>query len=178
MFDNSSQMQQIHELYHQGRYDEVLVLCEQILKTPDLHPSFKAQVLRRKGDCLHRLKKFPQALALYDQAMSLVKDPDTAIGMILESKASTLSDLERYEEAIECVHQAISRSDEKIDLYHLQDLADEIMDALQDAREGKALLDQRQAISGEISARFKQLKDEATQEDLDALLSQFPKLQS
>lgn len=178
MFDHTTELSQIHELYHQGRYDEVLALCQKILNSPDLHPSLKAQVLRRKGDCLHRLKNFPQALALYDEAMSLVKDPDPVIARIYESKASTLSDLERYEEAIACVHQAISRSEDKLDLYHLQDLADEIMDAFQDSREGKTLLDQRNAISGEISARFKQLKDEASQDDLDALLSQFPKLQS
>lgn len=88
MTDNSSNLNKVHEFYHSGKIEQTLELCDQLLLKVPIQLEFKAQLLRRKGDCFHKQGKLLDALALYDEALSLTDQSDHGMTWILESKAS------------------------------------------------------------------------------------------
>jgi predicted O-linked N-acetylglucosamine transferase (SPINDLY family) len=62
--------------------------------------------LTNKGVSLHELKRYDEAIACYDKALSLQPDYHEA----LTNKGATLKELERYDEAIACYGKALNLS--------------------------------------------------------------------
>ena len=82
-------MAEADQLYHEQRYDEALVMYDQLLQ---LEPQYAAAYIK-KGEALVAVERFEEGLVSFDTAIQT--DPTIADTHFYESKASVLSVLQR-----------------------------------------------------------------------------------
>lgn len=178
MTDYTDAILEIHHLYHDGKYAIVLKKCEALINDSHTPRSIKAQAIRRKGDCTRKLYGPAKSLPLYEEAIDLLSTKDEALIWTLESKASALMELRRFDEAIEVVNQAVLLTKDPLDLDHLHDVAMEILDHMENVRTMDKIDHQRKQIINQIDHQYSDLKNQQNKEELETLLQHVPKLEA
>jgi tetratricopeptide (TPR) repeat protein len=93
-----------------GCHEEALAAYEKAIEVA-LLPS--KDIYRRKGNALHNLKRYEEALAFYDQNLHEFPSSDN----VYVWKEALLYELERYEEALAAYNKAISLGYKSAQMY-------------------------------------------------------------
>lgn len=92
-------------LYDQGKYQEAAKYLEQF-KTDDEVMMANAQILL--GDCYVNMKKYDEALGIYDHAIRTSGNNPEIAPRVLDKKARIYDEQKKYAEALEC-YQTIEK---------------------------------------------------------------------
>jgi tetratricopeptide (TPR) repeat protein len=175
--DHQQQFNEALEFYFQERYEEAATLFQFLLKEPDLSPHHQAQSHRRLGSCLVELGEPEKGLLEIEKALSLTSPKDPLYCWVLESKASTLVVLMKFEEAIACYRQAISKVTELADLDYMELQLEEALEAM----ESGPVEERKQAVLAALDAKLaeiNQAKKSFSQDEFNRYFKDKPKLVS
>lgn len=146
-------------IYFEGKFDEALQLFENLLKE-DLDEYLLPETLRRKADCLSNLGKNEDALALYEEAITLTKTDSTHLCWVYASKANCLAQLGQYQESIHVYKLAIELADDRDDLEHLKQCSLEVIDEYKHSIIEKATKAQVKNATTAIELRLQSLESD------------------
>ena len=93
-------------LYQEGKYQEALNSLNEYSLDDEL---IGAAAESLKGDCLVNLKKYDEAIATYDNAISVSADNDLYTPLFMMKKATVLSAQKKYADAA-AIYQKIKES--------------------------------------------------------------------
>lgn len=101
---NRARLEVATRLYGQGKYEEAL---EYLKKASFSDHIVKAGALTLEGDCYVNLKQYPEALKVYDKAISAADENPAIVPLVLVKKANIYRNDKNYEAETEALRQIV-----------------------------------------------------------------------